>query len=580
MDRRLAAILAADMVGYSRAMQADEVGTLAALTAFRKDAIEPLVAAHRGRIVKLMGDGVLAEFASVVDAVACAAAWQERATGGPLQFRIGVNLGDIVAEDGDIFGTGVNVAARLQTLAQPGEICISGMVHGEVKNKLELAFEDLGDQTVKNIEGPVRAWRVVPNAGDAPRAATDASTPAARPAHAASDRPSVAVLPFVNMSGDPEQEYFSDGITEDIITELARFSSLFVIARNSSFLFKNQAVDIVDVGRKLGVRYIVEGSVRKSGNRVRISAQLVDARSAKHIWAERYDRNLDDIFTIQDEVVATIAESLGHSLRDAEFGAARIRPAGNLQAYDLLLRGRAAWWNRQFADAFRNVERALDVNPDYAAAHAWLATQYTYDQFKWELNLPIEQKSQKAMEHAQSALNLDQNDIFVHMAVGMAFTFTPHGDRIRGLRHSDVTVARNPHDFEIIYCRAYVLGMNGRCAEALEWLGRLGRLSPVTSWHLSEAYFDVYSWMNEHAKALDAISTQGELSINNYLHIAAANVRLGRIPEARSWTKRFEQRKPPHFDTSAYLQFLQSIKFGHDSYDTMAELLQEAGLKI
>jgi adenylate cyclase len=294
VERRLAAILAADVVGYSRLMGADEAGTLRHLIELRQQDLEPRIAEHRGRVVKLMGDGLLVEFASVVDAVACAVAWQngvaEREAAADddkrLTFRIGINLGDVIVEGDDIHGDGVNIAARLEGLAEPGGICIADTVYKNVKAKLDLVYEDLGPQQVKNIAEPVHVYRIVGDASETP------SLPVGVQPLSLPDKPSVAVLPFANLSGDPEQEYFSDGITEDIITELSRFRSLFVIARNSSFHYKGESPKVQDVGRELGVAYVVEGSVRKAGNRVRVTAQLVESESGNHVWAERYDRDL------------------------------------------------------------------------------------------------------------------------------------------------------------------------------------------------------------------------------------------------------------------------------------------------
>ncbi|MCH7795442.1 MAG: adenylate/guanylate cyclase domain-containing protein [Proteobacteria bacterium] len=309
MERRLAAILAADLVGYSRLMRADEEGTLARLKALHRELFEPTVREHRGRIVKLMGDGALVEFASAVDAVRCAVAVQEglaRREAGvagetALTMRLGINLGDIIIEGDDIYGDGVNLAARLEGLAEPGGICLSASIHEQVRHKLDLGFEDLGEQSVKNIAEPVRVYRIVADApGTAPAAAPGAEASLPLP-----DKPSIAVLAFDNLSGDPDQEYFADGIAEDIITALSKFRWFFVIARNSSFTYKGKSVDVKQVAEELGVRYVLEGSVRKAGSRVRISAQLIDAATGNHVWAERYDRELADIFDLQDEMTAT-----------------------------------------------------------------------------------------------------------------------------------------------------------------------------------------------------------------------------------------------------------------------------------
>ena len=317
VERRLAAVLSADVVGYSRLMGEDEAGTLAVLKAHRAECVDPEIAAYQGRIVKLMGDGALVEFPSAVAAVECAVAVQrgmaERNAEVPedrrIAFRIGINLGDVIIDGDDIYGDGVNVAARLQELADPGGVCVSANIHEQVEGKLDVAFDDRGEQTVKNIARPVRVYGVTDG---------EAGTPIGQPALPLPDKPSIAVLPFVNMSGDAEQEYFSDGITEDIITELARFRSLFVIARNSSFSFKGQAIEAKEIARRLGVRYLVEGSVRRAGNRVRITAQLIDAAHDTHLWAERYDRELEDIFAVQDEVTQAIVTAIEPELASAE----------------------------------------------------------------------------------------------------------------------------------------------------------------------------------------------------------------------------------------------------------------------
>ena len=340
--RRLAAILAADVAGYSRLMGADEEGTLERLKALRRELSDPKIEEHHGRIVKTTGDGLLVEFASVVDAVRCAVDVQREMAGRNaavpaerrIEFRIGINLGDIISDDNDIYGDGVNVAARLEALAEPGGICVSRVVRDQVRDKLDVAFDDRGEQQVKNIARPVRVFDV--------RIAAETATPAPDPPARASlplpDKPSIAVLPFQNMSGDPEQEYFVDGMVEDIITGLSRIKWLFVIARNSTFVYKGQPIDVKQVGRELGVRYVLEGSVRKAGNRVRITGQLIDTADATHVWAERYDRALDDIFALQDELTISVVGAIEPTLRQAEIERARRKRPDSLDAYDLYLR--------------------------------------------------------------------------------------------------------------------------------------------------------------------------------------------------------------------------------------------------
>ncbi|CAN5214995.1 tetratricopeptide repeat protein [soil metagenome] len=380
VERRLAAILAADVVGFSRLMGVDEAGTLAALNVHRKELLDAKIAEHKGRIVKLTGDGMLVEFPSVVNAVACAAEIQgkmrERNADVPesrrIEFRVGVNVGDVIVEGDDIFGDGVNVAARLESIATPGGVAISGAVRDHLGNRLDLAFEDIGEQALKNIERPVRVYRLAfgssssPGSGIAPRSAKRAQ----------SDKPSVAVLPFTNMSGDAEQEYFADGITEDIITDLSKVSGLSVIARNSVFTYKGKHADVQEVGRRFNVSTVLEGSVRKAGNRVRINAQLIDARDGTHLWADRYDRDLADIFALQDEITKTIVEQLKVKLLPQEKKSIETVPTSSVDAYNYYLRGRHLFLLHTTPHvllARRMYMKAVEIDPAYARAYAGLA---------------------------------------------------------------------------------------------------------------------------------------------------------------------------------------------------------------
>jgi len=373
VERRLAAILAADIAGYSRLIEAGEEGTLSRLMVLRAEVIDPKIAGHRGRIVKTTGDGLLVEFASVVDALRCAAEMQaavaERNTPLALErrieFRIGIHMGDIVVEDGDIFGDGVNVAARLEALAEPGGICVSVRVQEDAAGRLDLVFEDIGQQSLKNITRPVRVFRV--------RGVGASASPAAM--LPLPDKPSVAVLPFANLSGDPEQDYFADGMVEEIITALSRIRWLFVIARNSSFTYKGQAVDVKQVGRELGVRYVLEGSVRKAGNRVRITGQLIDTVAGTHLWADRFDGLLEDVFEPQDKVAASVAGVIEPTLQAAETERSAGRPTVDLTAYDLYLRGYAMFLSslKQTPDALHLLEQAIARDPHYGPALAWAA---------------------------------------------------------------------------------------------------------------------------------------------------------------------------------------------------------------
>jgi adenylate cyclase len=413
VERKLTTILAADVVGYSRLMGEDEAGTLARLKSLRKELVQPKIAGGRGRIVKLMGDGLLAEFPSVVEAVRCAVDIQQdmagREAGLPderrIRLRIGVNLGDIIVEGSDIYGDGVNVAARLEGLAEPGGICVSGKVYEEVRNKLATAFEDLGEQEVKNIREPVRVYRWTDAAAD-----PMPSTVGAQGALPLPDKPSIAVLPFTNMSEVPDQEYFADGITEDIITELSRFRDLFVIARNSSFSYKGRSVKVQDIGADLGVAFVVEGSVRKASGRVRVTAQLVEAATGNHVWAERYDRDLEDIFAIQDQVTQAIVTALTRRLETTDIDRAMRGHPQNLAGYDLYLRGRHIadrFSRKDIAEARKFLKRATELDPEFARAQsyfAWLTLAETW----WQLDAGAE--LDEALTIARRAVELDRKD--------------------------------------------------------------------------------------------------------------------------------------------------------------------------
>ena len=372
VERRLAAILAADVAGYSRLVGADEEGTLTRLKAYRRELIDPKIAEHRGRIVKTTGDGLLVEFSSVVDALRCATETQtamaERNVAVPadgrVQFRIGIHQGDIIVEDGDIFGDGVNIAARLESLAEPGGICVSARVQEDASGKLDLAFEDIGEQRLKNITRPVRVFRVVTG-----------PKPAPEPPLALPDTPSIAVLPFANMSGDPEQEYFADGMVEEIITALSRIRWLFVIASNSSFTYRGQAIDVKRVGRELGVRYVLEGSVRKGGGRVRITAQLIDTTTGAHLWADRFDGSLEDVFELQDKVAASVAGVVEPALQAAETVRSAARPTRDLASYDLYLRASSMFVSADtpIPEVIRLLGEAIERDPCYGPALALAA---------------------------------------------------------------------------------------------------------------------------------------------------------------------------------------------------------------
>ena len=385
VERRLAAILAADIAGYSRLMSVDEEGTLRQLKVHRKELIDRKITEHRGRIVKTTGDGMLVEFVSVVDAVRCAVDVQrsmaERNSNVPtetrIQFRIGINVGDIIIDGDDIFGDGVNVAARMEALADPGGIMVSGIVHDQVRDKLSFSFEDLGEQTVKNIARPIGVHRVQIGAPEQP--ATRGAAPAAQVVAAAPERPSIAVLPFLNMSGDPEQDYFIDGIVEDIITALSRNHALLVIARNSTFTYKGRAADVKKVGRELGVRYVLEGSVRKSADRVRVTGQLINVSTGAHLWADRFDGALKDIFDLQDDITLQVVGAIAPKLEHAEIVRAMRKPTESLDAYDYYLRGVSNFHKggrEDISEALRLFLKAVELDDNFSSAYGMAAWCY------------------------------------------------------------------------------------------------------------------------------------------------------------------------------------------------------------
>ncbi|MBM6582080.1 hypothetical protein ILT44_17910 [Microvirga sp. BT689] len=427
-QRRLAAVLAADVVGYSGLMSRDEEGTLSRLRDLRRQVIEPRIHSHHGRLVKTIGDGFLIEFASPVDAVRCAVELQEavgarygKADAKPLQLRVGINLGDImVEEDGDIFGDGVNVAARLQKLALPGGICLSGKVYDEVRGKLSYDFDDLGEHRFKNIGQPIRVFCLLEGMDTAQRPGER------RPSGSHTEGPSIAVLPFVNISKDPEQEYFADGIVEDIIAALSRFKSFFVIARNSTFAYKGRAVSVQQIGRELGVRYVLEGSVRRSGPRIRITAQLVDASTGVHLWAEHYDGLAEDVFDLQDQITASVVGSIQPSIRTAEIERARRKRPENLDAYDLVMRALPYVWALEFEankEAARLLDKALLLEPGYPLAialAAWCRGQRIV--YNWSKNLQEDRR--ETLRQAQMAAGLAHDDPFILTVLGAALTIT------------------------------------------------------------------------------------------------------------------------------------------------------------
>jgi TolB-like protein/class 3 adenylate cyclase/Flp pilus assembly protein TadD len=533
IERRLTAILAADVVGYSRLMGVDEAGTHTALRARRRDVLDPLVAKNRGRIFKVIGDGLLIEFGSAINAVQCAIEMQqEMATANAnlsadrqIVLRIGVNLGDVMVDGDDLYGEGVNIAARLESIAEPGGILISGTTYDHIRSKIKAGFDDLGAQSLKNIAEPIRSYRVL----SLPPVAAPLSKPG-------TDRPSIAVLPFTNMSGDPEQEYFSDGITEDIITELSRFRSLLVIARHSSFVFKAKAVTVQQVGRELGVQYVLEGSVRRLGNRVRITAQLIDSQTSAHIWAERLDREVDDLFAMQDEVTERIVTTIAHHLeRTEQERAARKRPEV-MRAYDYILRARAiisetADANRQSRDLY---EKALALEPTSMLALTGLAWSYVIDWIgRW--NVPPDEAMERAHKLARQALALDSTDYRAHVLLG--YILLDQRQYSEALRHYQQAIALNPNDADAAAHMGSLLLALGRFAEALDWFQKAVRLNPFhPTWYLygiAEAHYGARQY-NQAIAPLQAAVNRFPTFITPRRHLAATHAQMGHFDEARA----------------------------------------------
>ena len=486
MERRLTAILAADLAGYSRLIRADEEGTLAAFTALREDAVDPVIARHNGRIVKLMGDGILAEFASVVDAVRGAAEIQRAAAAHGsnvpddrrLIFRIGVNLGDVVIDGDDIQGDGVNVAARLESLAEPGGICISAAVYEQVRDRLDLAFDDIGEQSIKNIDRPVRAWQWSPNSDNATAGPDRAAPGTAGVAAVDDDKPSVAVLPFDNMSGDPEQAYFADGIAEDIITDLSKVSGLFVIARNSSFGYRGQSPDIRRVSQELGARYVLEGSVRKAGNRVRINAQMIDGADGRHVWADRFDRDLADIFEVQDEVTREIVGALKIALTAGEETNRQARRKVDPEAYDLFVRARSSllrFSEANVAEAKRQLEQVVEIDPTLAVARAGLSLCYSTEYLN-DWNTPGPDHLDKALAIAEEACRIDPSEPQAFHALALVSMW--RGDLEAAKTAAEQAVTLNPNHAAGHAALGQVQEFTGNHAEAVASAETVLRLDP------------------------------------------------------------------------------------------------------
>jgi len=587
VQRRLAAVLAADIAGYSRLMGADEEGTLVQLKTLRKRLVDPTIVAHRGRIVKTTGDGLLVEFASVVDAAKGAAEIQHamaKQNGNVpqskrIEFRIGIHVGDIIIDDNDIFGDGVNIAARLEGLAEPGGICVSDDAQRQIRGKTELALDDMGPQSLKNIAEPMRVWRLQ----------IDQTSPATLPVRAAAetaqlpvlpDKPSIAVLPFQNMSGDPEQEYFADGMVEEIITALSRFKTLFVIARNSSFTYKCKAVDIKQVGRELGVRYVVEGSVRKAAGTVRITGQLIDATTGAHLWADRFEGKLDDVFALQDKITEGIVTAIAPAVHKAEIDLAARRRPTNLTAYDLCLRASPHFYamtREGLAEALQLTHRALEIDPRYGFAAYLAGTCHIFviaQGWAQDLNREIGETTRLL----SLALSVDENDPDILASVGVATSYLTE-DFATAAEMVDRAVALNPNSAIAWNLRGQAYLFGGQAAEALRSFERTIRLSPLDpSLYLALAGMGIalveLRRFDEAVAVARRAARQNEAYATTYRCLASALAHLGRDAEVQKVVSHLLEIDPD-------FRISEWVKRGaqwHKHNKSMIEGIRKAGL--
>jgi TolB-like protein/class 3 adenylate cyclase/tetratricopeptide (TPR) repeat protein len=586
-NRKLAAILVADVAGYSRLASADEDRTLARLRALRSDLIDPTIAVHNGRVVKRTGDGALVEFRSVVDAVRCAMEVQngmlERNAGVPqdrrIEFRIGIHLGDVVVEsDGDLMGDGVNIASRLEGVAAPGTICLSEDAYRQVKARLDLSVNDLGNTQLKNIAEPIRVYSVRVDTAAHAKATVTPEVPAALLSTAPPPKLSIAVLPFANMSGDAEQEYFADGISEDIITSLSKLSQLFVIARNSSFTFKGRNVNVQEVGRNLGVRYVLEGSVRKSGNRVRITAQLIDATTGGHLWAERFDRDLTDIFAVQDDVTQQIVDALALNLTEGDQQRLTTEQTGNLEAYDCFLHGREQLWRFtkvQNIQGRKLLQRAIELDPKFAPAYAFLAFANILD-YSNQWSPSWSTAMAQAEMFAARAVALDDRYPYAHWALGIVELYSRRHEAAICSAKRLIALAPNlPEGHENL---GYALHYSGRSEEALGCFDRAMALNPY--------YPDVYLHFQAQAtfqlrRYEEAIGILKRRLVRNpgtdvsRVLLAASYGHLGRFEEARhEWQEAF--RVNPDYSLEHRRKVLPYKN--PDDFELIVDGLRQAGL--
>jgi adenylate cyclase len=543
MERRLAAILVADMVGYSRLMEKDEAGTLEALKFRRRNILAPLLTEHHGRIVKLMGDGVLVEFSSAVNAVRCAVDLQRRMDDANVSLpedrrillRVGINLGDVIVEGGDLYGEGVNIAARLQAMAMPGGVCLSQTMVNHVRNKVDMQFEDLGERKVKNLDRPLRVYRIGGMAGEP-------AMPSA-PATESPTGPSIAVLPFVNLSGDAAQNYFSDGLTEDILAGLSRFRQLCVIARNSSFQYRDRMTDVRQVARELGVRFVVEGSVRKAGTHLRVTVQLFEAATGNHLWAEKFDRELQDIFAVQDEITQSIVASIAGRVEEADHRRALRKRAGDLTAYDLLLRGKYCLTQgsqRHVLEARTILQRSLELDPGYGEAYVVLAETYFYEAIS-EWSPSPEAAAERLFELAQEAAGLDDQNSGAHLCLAWGY-WRIKGNYEMAEAQIEEAIALNPNDLDNYCFKGWLSTCAGNLEEAIWCSSQAIRRAPNLPEECLRTRVMAEYLLGRFEQAIITFGRMVRPPVSLLGWVAACYAELDRAAEARTAAAEFRAR--------------------------------------